>query len=59
MDGETLTKEEVMLAAKGAYLLHGGTPEGWRQMRPDDIQLIYLMHSEERTRTLKLFSKKV
>ena len=58
MNNEKLSNQEVLLAAKGAYLMHGGTPDGWNQMRPDDVQLIYLMYSEERARLPMMFSKK-
>ena len=44
-----------MLAARGAYLLHGGTPEGWGQMRADDVQLIFIMHNAELMRLSNIF----
>ena len=46
----------MVIAAYGAYLLHGGNPENWGKMRQDDIQLIYIMHKAEMVRIANLFT---
>lgn len=58
MRGEGLSGEEMVIAAYGAYLLHGGDPENWGKMRQDDIQLIYIMHEAEASKILRLFDTK-
>ena len=45
----------MVVAAYGAYLLHGGDPGNWDKMRQDDIQLIYLMYTAEASRIANLF----
>ena len=45
----------MVIAAYGAYLLHGGDPRNWDNMRQDDIQLIYLMYRAEATKIANLF----
>lgn len=51
------SSEEIKLIAYGQYLYHGGTPEGFAGMTPDDVQLIYLMYAEERSRIPRMLSK--
>lgn len=46
----------MVIAAYGAYLLHGGDPENWGKMRQDDIQLIYIMSQAETAKIANLFS---
>ena len=58
MRGEGLSGEEMVLAAYGAYLLHGGDPGNWDKMKQDDIQLIYIMHEAETSKILRLFDTK-
>ena len=48
----------MVIAAYGAYLLHGGDPQNWERMRQDDIQLIYIMYKAEVTKIAKLFEVK-
>ena len=48
----------MVLAAYGAYLLHGGDPEVWDKMRQDDIQLIYVMHKADMLKVANLFTTK-
>ena len=48
----------MVIAAYGAYLLHGGDPRNWGKMRQDDIQLIYIMYQAEMTKIAKLFGTK-
>lgn len=45
----------MAIAAYGAYLLHGGDPMNWGNMRQDDIQLIYLMYKAEAAKIANLF----
>ena len=47
----------MVIAAYGAYLLHGGDPQNWGKMRQDDIQLIYMMYQAEASRIANLFRK--
>lgn len=47
-----------MIAAYGAYLLHGGDPRNWGNMRQDDIQLIYIMYRAEAAKIANLFNTK-
>ena len=47
-----------MIAAYGAYLLHGGDPRNWSNMRQDDIQLIYIMYRAEAAKIANLFNTK-
>ena len=53
-----MSGEEMVIAAYGAYLLHGGDPNNWEKMRPDDIQLIYMMNEAEVTKITRLFETK-
>lgn len=46
----------MVIAAYGAYLMHGGDPGNWGKMRQDDIQLIYMMYKAEVSKIANLFA---
>lgn len=48
----------MVIAAYGAYLLHGGDPQNWGKMRQDDIQLVYIMYQAEVSKIANLFTTK-
>ena len=39
--GEGVTPNIALKQAYGLYLMHGGTPEGFMDLTPDDVQMMY------------------
>lgn len=39
--GEGISPDVALKQAYGLYLLHGGTPDGFEDMTPDDVQIMY------------------
>ena len=39
--GEGISPDIAFTQAYGLYLMHGGTPEGFESLTPDDVQIMY------------------
>lgn len=39
--GEGISPDIALRQAYGLYLMHGGTPDGFEDLTPDDVQIMY------------------
>lgn len=39
--GEGISPDVALTQAYGLYLMHGGTPDGFYELTPDDVQIMY------------------
>ena len=45
-----MSPESALLYTYGVYLSNGGTPQGFMDMTPEDIQLMYTVHTCEKNK---------
>ena len=44
-----MTSEAVQIAAYGIYLMHGGKPQDFEDLTPDDLQVIFTTYTSMQT----------